>query len=113
MGSEESDHEKSSEHFEKNSLELVRRSEENPVEVARKWADNTVNVVPLEMRLLRQVLTDAFDLREKVHELEREFVERLVGVARVPGTKVTAKPATKPTSADRIQATTKPVRRAG
>jgi len=113
MGSGASDYEKSIEQFEKNSLDLVRRTEEAAVDVARKWADDAMHVVPLEMRLLRQVLTDAFDITEKVLKLQREFLERLVRAAREPGTKVTTKPATKPTSAARTQATTNLVRRAG
>ena len=110
---EEGEYEKSVEQFEKTSLDLVRRAEEAAVQAARKWADDAINVVPIEARLVRQVITASFDFTEKVLKLQREFVERLVEAARVPTTKVTPKLATKATHAARGTATTKAVKRAG
>jgi len=113
MEYEASEYEKSVEQFEKNSLDLLRRAEESAVEAARQWADYAINAIPVEMGLVRQVVTNALDFTEKVLKLQREFVERLVEAARAPTTKVTPKPATKPTHASRRPATTKAIKRAG
>ena len=107
------EYQKSIEQFEKNSLDLLRRAEEAAVETARKWADDAINVVPVEIRPVRQAVTSTLDFTEKVLTLQRGFVERLVGAARVPGTKRTPKPATKPTQAARKRATTEAVKTVG
>jgi len=113
MESEVSDYQKSIEQLENNTLDLVRRAEKTAVEAARKWADDATKVVPVEMRQVRQVITAALDFTERVLKIQRDFAERLVRAAPVPGTKVTPKPATKATHDARRPTTTTVMKKTG
>lgn len=79
------------EHFEEDTLDVVRRTEESMLEAGRKWARTLGEFMPVEMPVVRQVVKETFHFTEEVMRLQREFVHSVL-VATRPATPPPARP---------------------
>ena len=77
------------EQFEKDLLELVRKTEDTALDAGRKWAKAVGELMPVEMPGMHQVVKEAFDFTEEVLKLQRQFAFNVLkAMGPVPKAKV-------------------------
>lgn len=61
---------------------FVRKTEEAVLKAARAWAKSVDEFVPVELPIVRQLVSEVFDFTEEVLKIQREFAHRMLHETR-------------------------------